>query len=268
MDKDIVFKTTPFGGFRKSEVMDYISALIIEKGEADTKILELYTYNGELVQKNKKLENMLSAAESLKKQNAELKGKIESLKAELSEAEELKNEITKLTASLNEEMLKNEELQLTVEDLNTSLLEEKRKNEELSAKLLSYTQNPCNAEALIKENNELRAEAEKFRLMENQVGAAMLDARVHSDELIKEAKAKADSTTKKVYDAIGETALRIDSLSSDISDIARSFSKSAEEVELRINVLTGNMSKAAQLLISDNITSQKTIFGESPDEEL
>jgi hypothetical protein len=79
----------------------------------------------------------------------------------------------------------------------------------------------------------------------------MLDARIHSEELVEEAKAKASAVTMTVYNAIGETAVKIDELSIGIGEIARSFMKSVEEVELRIKALTGDMSKTAQLLISD-----------------
>ena len=44
----------------------------------------------------------------------------------------------------------------------------------------------------------------------------------------------------------------LDDLSTGIGEIARSFTKSVEEVELRIKALTGDMSKTAQLLISES----------------
>ena len=89
--------------------------------------------------------------------------------------------------------------------------------------------------------------------MEQQVGAAMLDARLRSDELVKEAEEKANLVRKDVYDAIGDTALKIDELSGGITEIARNFTKAVSEVEMRINLLTGNMSKTAQALISNNL---------------
>ena len=69
------------------------------------------------------------------------------------------------------------------------------------------------------------------------------------DALLEE---KADLVRKDVYDAIGDTALKIDELSGGITEIARNFTKSVEEVELRIKALTGDMSKTAQLLISES----------------
>ena len=65
------------------------------------------------------------------------------------------------------------------------------------------------------------------------------------------ARERANNVTKSVYAAIGDTAVKIDDLSAGIGEIARSFTKSVEEVELRIKALTGDMSKTAQLLISE-----------------
>ena len=103
--------------------------------------------------------------------------------------------------------------------------------------------------------------------MEQQVGAAMLDARLRSDELVKEAEEKANLVRKDVYDAIGDTALKIDELSGGITEIARNFTKAVSEVEMRINLLTGNMSKTAQALISNNLETplriQNTVVTET-----
>ena len=109
------------------------------------------------------------------------------------------------------------------------------------------------AEILKTENLKLKTECEKLKAMEQQVGAAMLDARLRSDELVKEADEKAELVRKDVYDAIGDTALKIDELSGGIAEIASSFTKAVGEMEMRINVLTGNMSKTAQALIANTL---------------
>ena len=106
------------------------------------------------------------------------------------------------------------------------------------------------------ENERLQNELDKKRDMERQVGAAMLDARVHSEELVEQAKERANTVTKAVYAAIGDTAVKIDDLSAGIGEIARNFTKSVEEVELRIKALTGDMSKTAQALISENVLTE------------
>ena len=139
--------------------------------------------------------------------------------------------------------------------MKARISEEKALSETLKAELSVAELDGKNAEELKSQISALKAENERMKNMEQQVGAAMLDARLHSDELVKEAREKANNVTKEIYSAIGDTALKIDSLSSDIGEIARNFTKAAEEVELRINVLTGNMSKTAQALISESVLS-------------
>lgn len=231
MSKDVLFKTSAFGGFKKDEVMDFVQQVLGEKGELERLLLNNSTRN-----------NQLSA-------------EVNQLKAELDGLTNVRNELA-------ESLLKIEELTNTLETKDILI-------EELTLKLAESEKNNCSSEEFEKlksENEALKADIEKKRDMERQVGAAMLDARVHSEELIEEAKEKANNVTKAIYNAIGETAVKIDDLSAGIGEIARNFTKSVEEVELRIKVLTGDMSKTAQALISDTVSVEpaKTVAEDVP----
>ncbi len=219
MSKDVLFKTSAFGGFKKDEVMDFVQQVLGEKGELERLLLNNTTRN-----------NQLSA-------------ELNNVKAEIDSLSSVRDE---LADSL-----------IKVEDLTNALKEKDAIIEELNLKLAEAQRNSCSSDELDRlkaENDALKADIEKKRDMERQVGAAMLDARVHSEELIEEAKEKANNVTKAIYNAIGETAVKIDDLSAGIGEIARNFTKSVEEVELRIKVLTGDMSKTAQALISDSVS--------------
>lgn len=219
MSKDVLFKTSAFGGFKKDEVMDFVQQVLGEKGELERLLLNNTTRN-----------NQLSA-------------ELNNVKAEIDSLSSVRDE---LADSL-----------IKVEDLTNALKEKDAIIEELNLKLAEAQRNSCSSDELDRlkaENDALKADIEKKRDMERQVGAAMLDARVHSEELIEEAKEKANNVTKAIYKAIGETAVKIDDLSAGIGEIARNFTKSVEEVELRIKVLTGDMSKTAQALISDSVS--------------
>ena len=219
MSKDVLFKTSAFGGFKKDEVMDFVQQVLGEKGELERLLLNNTTRN-----------NQLSA-------------ELNNVKAEIDSLSSVRDE---LADSL-----------IKVEDLTNALKEKDAIIEELNLKLAEAQRNSCSSDELDRlkaENDALKADIEKKRDMERQVGAAMLDARVHSEELIEEAKEKANNVTKAIYNAIGETAVKIDDLSEGIGEIARNFTKSVEEVELRIKVLTGDMSKTAQALISDSVS--------------
>ena len=230
MANDVIFKTKAFGGYNKEEVMTYINRLISEKEALETKCKELTDANNSLKseteQKTEKIKTLENDAVSLLEKINELSAVNESVKneVELAESEKEKQtiEILKLNNELNE--IKNKSV-LSEED----------------------------AEILKTENLKLKTECDKLKAMEQQVGAAMLDARLRSDELVKEAEEKAELVRKDVYDAIGDTALKIDELSGGIAEIASSFTKAVGEMEMRINVLTGNMSKTAQALISNTL---------------
>ncbi len=230
MANDVIFKTKAFGGYNKEEVMTYINRLISEKEELESKCKELTEVNNnlkvEVEEKKEKLEKLEEEVVSFSEKSNDMVKKVEDLKEKITSAESEKEkqaiEILKLNNELNE--IKNKSV-LSEED----------------------------AEILKAENFKLKTECEKLKAMEQQVGAAMLDARLRSDELVKEAEEKAELVRKDVYDAIGDTALKIDELSGGIAEIASSFTKAVGEMEMRINVLTGNMSKTAQALISNTL---------------
>ncbi|MBR5441846.1 MAG: hypothetical protein IKV44_02735, partial [Clostridia bacterium] len=188
-------------------------------------------------------------------EKAELEKKLEESESALNEANV---EIDSLKGIADD----NDILQEHLDKANNKVSELNGELEAANELIVSLSQQVTNAQAseeaqaeidsLKAEVTRLRAECEKKRDIERQVGAAMLDARVHSEELVEAAKERADMVTKSVYSAIGDTALKIDDLSTGIGEIARSFTKSVEEVELRIKALTGDMSKTAQLLISES----------------
>ena len=231
MANDVVFKSKAFGGFDKNEVLDFVNKILDEKAGLEKRLSES---NAKFAQVNAELFALKKASEEAENEKAEL----EAVKAKLAESEaELETKdsaISTLGAQLTEKDNEIESLKNTLSQTATS--------DEVQAEL----------ESLRSEVARLKVEAEKKRDLERQVGAAMLDARIHSEELVEEAKEKANAVTKSVYSAIGDTALKIDDLSTGIAEIARSFTKAVEEVELRIKALTGDMSKTAQLLISES----------------
>ncbi len=231
MANDVVFKTKAFGGYDKTEVMDYINNLLEEKAALEKRLSEA---NARYAQANSQLFEMKRVAD----ENEELKAKLDEALATIDSLNQALEVAQAECAALQN--------QIKAKQNEIERLEKELKERPDSAELVDEI------EALKAEVARLKIEAEKKRDLERQVGAAMLDARIHSEELVEEAKAKASAVTMTVYNAIGETAVKIDELSIGIGEIARSFMKSVEEVELRIKALTGDMSKTAQLLISDS----------------
>lgn len=243
MADNVVFKSRAFGGFDKTEVMDYVNKLLEEKASVEKRLAES---NAKFAQANAQLFELKKNADDVENYKAQLEealAKIEELNAYVaertSEVEELKAQLTQ----------KDEENCKLREDMENTAVPQELQAELDSAKA---------------EIGRLKVEAEKKRDLERQVGAAMLDARIHSEELVEEAKEKANAVTKSVYSAIGETAVKIDDLSTGIGEIARSFTRAVEEVELRIKALTGDMSKTAQLLIAESGVMADGVAADAP----
>lgn len=230
MSKDFMFRTSAFGGFKKDEVMDFVERILTEKSA---------------------IERQLATSSA---QVGQLNAQISTLQGEVAEIGKLRFDVAELTAKLNE-------CESAIDDKDTLIKELTERLSEAQAKAVDETE----VTELKRENERLQNELDKKRDMERQVGAAMLDARVHSEELVEQAKERANSVTKAVYAAIGDTAVKIDDLSAGIGEIARNFTKSVEEVELRIKALTGDMSKTAQALISENVLTEEVKI-ESPTE--
>lgn len=224
MAKDVLFRTSAFGGYKKEDVMNFVENLLSEKSSLERLLAANTAERAQLSSQVSQLQTELEGVGKLRSDIIELNAKISEYESSVSDKDDL-------IAELTQRVSKAEAAPDTVEELN----------------------------ALKSENTRLRDEIDKKRAMERQVGAAMLDARVHSEELVEAAKERANNVTKMVYAAIGETAVKIDDLSAGIGEIARNFTKSVEEVELRIKALTGDMSKTAQALISDSS------FGEEPE---
>lgn len=224
MSKDLMFRTTAFGGFKKDEVMDFIEKVLNEKSSLEK---QLAIYSAKTTQLN---------------------GEIASLQSEIADIGKLRSDMAELSAKINE-------YEVAIDDKDTLIKELTERLSEAQSKAVDESE----VATLKRENERLQAELDKKGDLERQVGAAMLDARVHSEELVEQAKKRANSVTKAVYAAIGDTAVKIDDLSAGIGEIARNFTKSVEEVELRIKALTGDMSKTAQALISENVLTDEVV---------
>lgn len=241
MSKDLMFRTSAFGGFKKDEVMDFIEKILNEKSSLEKQLLEATAEKAQLLEK---LELTMGDVEEI----SHLRSEASELRLQIAELEPLRSEIEDLKAKLSE-------CEITMDDKDTLVKELTERLSEAQSKAADDGE----ISALKLEVERLQIELRKKGDLERQVGAAMLDARVHSEELVEQAKEKANNVTRAVYAAIGDTAVKIDDLSAGIGEIARNFTKSVEEVELRIKALTGNMSKTAQALISENVLTNDAV---------
>ena len=190
-----VMKTSLFGGFKKSDVLNLI--------------------------------------EQLQTETADVK---ESLDIKREEVLELKNKINELQDKLDE-----------LSGLGDKLAEKEREVEELTEKL----------EAAILENKQLSEKSveydeksERLRRAEKQIGAAYIDARRYSDDLVENAKSKAKDIGAFASQDIKREATEIESLLKDVDAISKKFNSSIEQLHKDVYALSSKLNSSASNLLN------------------
>ena len=190
-----VMKTSLFGGFKKSDVLNLIEQLQTEC--ADVK---------------------------------------ESLDIKREEVLDLKNKINELQDKLDK-----------LSGLGDKLAEKEKEVEELTEKL----------DAAILENNQLNKKSveydeksEKLRRAEKQIGAAYIDARRYSDDLVENAKSKAKDIGAFASQDIKREATEIESLLKDVDAISRKFNSSIEQLHKDVYALSSKLNTSASNLLN------------------
>jgi DNA repair exonuclease SbcCD ATPase subunit len=196
MAKDFtVMKTSLFGGFKKSDVLNLIEQLQTETSDVK-----------------------------------------ESLDIKREEVLELKNKINTLEEKLDE-----------FSGLGDKLLEKEKEiaelNEKLEAALLENKQ-------LTERNAEYDEKSEKLRRAEKQIGAAYIDARRYSDDLVENAKSKAKDIGAFASQDIKREAAEIESLLKDVDVISRKFNSSIEQLHKDVYALSSKLNSSASNLLN------------------
>ena len=190
-----VMKTSLFGGFKKSDVLNVI--------------------------------------EQLQTETADVK---ESLDVKREEVLELKNKINELQDKLDE-----------LTNLGDRLAEKEKEVDELKGKL----------EAALLENKQLSEKSveydeksEKLRRAEKQIGAAYIDARRYSDDLVENAKSKAKDIGTFASQDIKREATEIESLLKDVDAISKKFNSSIEQLHKDVYALSSKLNSSASNLLN------------------
>jgi DNA repair exonuclease SbcCD ATPase subunit len=196
MAKDFtVMKTSLFGGFKKSDVLNLIEQLQAETSEVK-----------------------------------------ESLDIKREEVLELKNKISTLEEKL-------EDLSGLADTIQEKEQEIAELNEKLEAALLENKQ-------LSERNAEFDEKSEKLRRAEKQIGAAYIDARRYSDDLVENAKSKAKDIGAFASQDIKREAAEIESLLKDVDVISRKFNSSIEQLHKDVYALSSKLNSSASNLLN------------------
>lgn len=190
-----VMKTSLFGGFKKSDVLNVI--------------------------------------EQLQTETADIK---ESLDIKREEVIELKNKINELQDKLDELSAIGDKLaekEKEVEELNNKLDAALLENKQLSEKSVEYDE-----------------KSERLRRAEKQIGAAYIDARRYSDDLVENAKSKAKDIGAFASQDIKREATEIELLLKDVDAISKKFNSSIEQLHKDVYALSSKLNSSASNLLN------------------
>lgn len=190
-----IMKTALFGGFKKSDVLEFIEKL------------------------QREMEDVKKSLDLKRTEALELKNKIEDLENKLEELSKVKDEISE----------KDAQIKRLSEELEKSLAENKVLNEK------SY---------------EFDEKSEKLRRAEKQIGAAYIDARRYSDDLVEGAKAKAKDIGAIASQDIKREANEIETLLKDVDLISRKFNSSIEQLHKDVYALSSKLNSSASNLLN------------------
>ncbi len=180
-----------------------------------------------------KKSDVLAFIEQLQSETADVQASLDSKR---EEALELKNKIDELEEKIEE-----------LSKVNDQLVEKENEIKDLSDKL----------ELALNENKQLNEKAtefdeknDKLRRAEKQIGAAYIDARRYSDDLVETAKAKAKDIGAIASQDIKREANEIETLLKDVDLISRKFNSSIEQLHKDVYALSSKLNSSASNLLN------------------
>lgn len=180
-----------------------------------------------------KKSDVLAFVEKLQGETEDVK---KSLDEKRTEALELKNKIDELEDKI-EELSKVKE-EITQKDAQIKKLSEDLENALAENKLLG------------EKSVEFDEKSEKLRRAEKQIGAAYIDARRYSDDLVEGAKAKAKDIGAIASQDIKREANEIETLLKDVDLISRKFNSSIEQLHKDVYALSSKLNASASNLLN------------------
>ena len=180
-----------------------------------------------------KKSDVLAYVEQLQTETSDVKA---SLDAKREEALELKRKIDELEIKLDNLLQVNDKLnekEKEVSDLTVKLELALAENKKYSEKIAEYDE-----------------KSEKLRRAEKQIGAAYIDARRYSDDLIDSAKAKAKDIGAIASQDVKREANDIEQLLKDVDAISKKFNSSLEQLHKDVYALSTKLNTSASTLLN------------------
>lgn len=190
-----IMKTTLFGGFKKSDVLNYVEQLQTET--ADIKAM----------------------LDTKREEALELKRKIDELEIKLDNLSTVNGKLAEKEKEAN--------------DLAVRLELALKENQQFSEKIAEYDE-----------------KSEKLRRAEKQIGAAYIDARRYTDDLVDNAKSKAKDIGAIASQDVKNQANEIEQLLKDVDAISRKFNSSLEQLHKDVYALGTKLNSSASSLLN------------------
>lgn len=175
----------------------------------------------------------------------ELKGEIAELSKMFDEQNTMISELSEMVDTLTDECERAKETEEKLTETSTALESAQAENAALKSENEALNERFSKIDA---EKFEMSKKAEEIRASEAQLGAAFLDARKYSDEIVTAANKKASETSLDASESIAQQATEVARLSSDVDALAATLTKSIDELHANIAALSVKLSKSAQAL--------------------
>lgn len=180
-----------------------------------------------------KKSDVLAYVEQLQTETADIKSMLDTKR---EESLELKRKIDELEIKLD-----------NLSAVNDKLAEKEKEANDLAVKLeLALKENKQFSEKIA----EYDEKSEKLRRAEKQIGAAYIDARRYTDDLVDNAKAKAKDIGAIASQDVKNQANEIEQLLKDVDAISRKFNSSLEQLHKDVYALGTKLNSSASSLLN------------------
>ena len=175
----------------------------------------------------------------------------------LAYVEQLQTETADVKATLDIKREESLELKRKIDELEIKLDNLLQVNEKLNEKEKEVSDLTVKLELALAENkkfsekiSEFDEKSEKLRRAEKQIGAAYIDARRYSDDLVDTAKAKAKDIGAIASQDVKREANEIEQLLKDVDAISKKFNSSLEQLHKDVYALGTKLNTSASTLLN------------------
>lgn len=175
----------------------------------------------------------------------------------LAYVEQLQTETAEVRATLDEKREESLDLKRKIDELEIKLDNLMQVNDKLSEKEKEVADLTVKLELALAENKKLSEKmaeydekSEKLRRAEKQIGAAYIDARRYSDDLVDSAKAKAKDIGAIASQDVKREANEIEMLLKEVDNISKKFNSSLEQLHKDVYALGSKLNTSASTLLN------------------